>query len=260
MSNEKRKTEKKFALDDLNQMPGGFFIYKADWDKEEIIYANKVMLDIFECNTLDEFKILTNNSFSGIVHPDDYVAVKKNIRTQIEASEDHFDQVNYRIITKTGKIKYIEDYGKYYESKEYGPLFYVFISNAQIKIDTLTGLPRRRHFLQLAKKFEEESCADQKVCAIAELNLIGLKNFNSKYGLDEGDILLRQFAGLIIKNFGSQHSARFSDDNFYVIGLKNEMNTKLKNIVEELKELNNGRTVPVRIGVCECDNILSIFC
>ena len=45
-----------------DKMPGGFFIYRAD-EKEELLYVNDVMLEIFGCETLDEFKILTGNTF-----------------------------------------------------------------------------------------------------------------------------------------------------------------------------------------------------
>ena len=39
----------------MDQMPGGFFIYHAD-ENEQIIYANKAMLRIFNCDTMDEFR------------------------------------------------------------------------------------------------------------------------------------------------------------------------------------------------------------
>ncbi len=36
-------------------MPGGFFIYKATGN-EELLYANKAVFKIFGCETLEEFK------------------------------------------------------------------------------------------------------------------------------------------------------------------------------------------------------------
>ena len=58
----------------MDEMPGGFFIYQAK-DNEEIIYANKALLRIFGCDTMEEFRTLTGNSFKGIVHPDDWEEV-----------------------------------------------------------------------------------------------------------------------------------------------------------------------------------------
>ena len=54
----------------MDEMPGGFFIYRADGD-EEILYANQALLRIFGCGTMQEFREMTGNSFRGIVHPDD---------------------------------------------------------------------------------------------------------------------------------------------------------------------------------------------
>ena len=66
---------------------------------------NEMLLDIFECKTLDEFLELTKGSFAGIVHPEDYQEVSRSIAKQISENESNLDFVKYRIITKTGKIK-----------------------------------------------------------------------------------------------------------------------------------------------------------
>ena len=40
----------------IDAIPGGFLIYHADGN-EEIIYANKALLRIYGCSTLDEFQV-----------------------------------------------------------------------------------------------------------------------------------------------------------------------------------------------------------
>ncbi len=40
------------------QIPGGFFIYRAD-DSMEMLYVNSAVLRIFDCRNLEEFKTLT---------------------------------------------------------------------------------------------------------------------------------------------------------------------------------------------------------
>ena len=47
-------------------MPGGFFIYRAA-EPEELIYANKAVLGIYGCGSLEEFKDLTGYTFRGMV-------------------------------------------------------------------------------------------------------------------------------------------------------------------------------------------------
>lgn len=110
----------------LSMMPGGFFIY-ADNEDEKILSVNEMLLDIFECETVEEFTELTSGSFAGIVHPEDYEEVRKSIYEQISQNEKKMDYVRYRIITKSGKEKYVRDYGHLVHSDSDVDLFYVFI-------------------------------------------------------------------------------------------------------------------------------------
>ena len=105
------------------EMPGGFFIYRADRG-EEILYANKAMLRIFECDTLEEFLTLTGGSFQGIVHPEDLDEVENSIEEQIRLSRYDLDYVEYRVVTKSGKVRWIDDYGHFIHSEKYGDIFY----------------------------------------------------------------------------------------------------------------------------------------
>ena len=109
-------------------MPGGFFIYKAE-EPEELLYANHAVIDIFGCKDLDEFKELTGNTFKGMLHPDDYRQISDSIVKQISENEGKYDYVEYRIIRKDGEIRYVDDYGHYTETEEYGGIYYVFISD-----------------------------------------------------------------------------------------------------------------------------------
>ncbi len=115
-----------------DEMPGGFFIYRAD-ESEEIIYANKAMLRIFNCGTMEEFLAHTGSSFKGIVHPDDLDAVERSIRQQIAVSKYDLDYVEYRIIQKGGQIRWIEDYGHFIRNDSGEGVYYVFAADATEK-------------------------------------------------------------------------------------------------------------------------------
>lgn len=123
-------TQKEIVLPKLEQLmdnlPGGFFVYRAD-DSEEILYVNDVALDIFGCGDIDEFKELTGYTFKGMVHPDDLEAVENSITNQIAESDKKLDYVEYRIIRKDGSIRWVDDYGRFVNTKEYGDIYCVFI-------------------------------------------------------------------------------------------------------------------------------------
>lgn len=117
----------------IDKIPGGFLIYRADGD-EEIVYANKALLDIFKCNSFKEFMQLTGGTFRGVVHPDDISSVEKQIKEQIGDDRNGMDYVEYRIIRKDGIVRWVEDYGHYIPSDDLGDFFYVFITDASEKI------------------------------------------------------------------------------------------------------------------------------
>ena len=123
----------KFTMPVIWQMssviPGGFFIYHED-EKRELIYANNKVLDIYGCKTLDEFKELTGYTFQGMVHPDDFESIQTTIDSQIDDEKgDSTDHVEYRIIRKDGEVRWVDDYGHYSYSPEFGDVYYVFISD-----------------------------------------------------------------------------------------------------------------------------------
>ncbi|MBQ4231753.1 MAG: PAS domain-containing protein, partial [Lachnospiraceae bacterium] len=81
---------KKFELNDQTMtfieelgrhMPGGFLIYKAEGN-EEVIYVNDATIRLFGCDSLEEFRKHTGNTFKGMLHPDDYAAVTDSVNDQ----------------------------------------------------------------------------------------------------------------------------------------------------------------------------------
>ena len=109
-------------------MPGGFYIYKAEGD-EEIIYINDAAISLFGCSDYDEFKAHTGNTFKGMLHPEDYEKVTSSVNDQIRANNTNIDHVEYRIIRKDGAVRWIDDYGHYTETDNYGGIYYVFIAD-----------------------------------------------------------------------------------------------------------------------------------
>jgi PAS domain-containing protein len=123
----------KYTMPIIRQMaeviPGGFFIYRED-DKRELIYYNRQVLEIFGCETGMEFRTLTGGTFEGMVYKDDFKRIQASIDDQINAEEGKgMDHVIYRIIRKDGSIRWIDDYGHFSHSEDFGDIYYVFIND-----------------------------------------------------------------------------------------------------------------------------------
>ena len=114
-------------------MPGGFFIYQAE-EPEKLIYVNRAVLDIYGCTDMEEFRYFTGFTFKGMVHPDDYLRIADSIVQQIGTNKDRMDYAVYRIIRKDGEVRWVDDYGHFTETKTYGGVYVVFISDITEKV------------------------------------------------------------------------------------------------------------------------------
>lgn len=132
----------------MDEMPGGFLIYRADGG-EELIYANRELLRIFQCDSMEELRALTGDSFQGLVYPEDLDMVEKSIREQIAGSQYDLDDVEYRIRRKDGAVRFVEDYGHFVHSKAVGDFFYVFLRDATDK-ENQRRLERERMMADMA--------------------------------------------------------------------------------------------------------------
>ncbi len=133
---ETQNSKKQLIAEALSNMSDGFFIYRAV-DDEKVLYANPRVLQIYGCETIQEFRKLVNHSFRGMVHPDDLERVEWQIHDQLTYSRNNMDYIQYRIIRKDGEVRWIDDCG-HLENATIGAgggLFYVFISDIT---DTLT--------------------------------------------------------------------------------------------------------------------------
>lgn len=115
--------------------------------------------------------------------------------------------------------------------------------------DNLTGLPSMSYFFDLAEAGRDRVRENGGTPVLMYVDFSGMKFFNTKYGFLEGDKLLRAFAKILADAFGNEHSCRISSDHFAVQTEKTGLEDKLKKLLIECRELNEGKNLPVHIGV-----------
>lgn len=139
---EEEARRRKHLAESMANMSDGFFVYRATGE-EEILYANPKVLQIYGCDSIEEFMKFVNFSFKGMVHKDDLNRVECEIQEQIQASENNMDYIKYRIVRKDGEIRWIDDCGHLEEAGNGGDgqLFYVFISDVT---DTISSQEKEK--------------------------------------------------------------------------------------------------------------------
>ena len=151
------------------QMPGGFFIYRAD-ETTELLYLNHAVCDIYGCDNMAEFRELTGNSFRGMVHSEDYERIQNAIDDQIadQSNVNSLDHVIYRIIRKDGVIRWVDDYGHFATLPEFGDVYYVFIEDIT---GTMIADQERRKNLTLEQALKEaENANNAKMAFLSNMS------------------------------------------------------------------------------------------
>ena len=217
-------------------LPGGFFIYEADGD-EKVLFAETNVVRLYGCETFEEFCEFVGGSFKGMVHPDDLHKIENQIQAQTIFSEKRHDYVRYRIITKSGETKYIEDFGHLLHWKNGKSFYYVFIvdvdrneffnrnrnSFAEAEIlsanhdtDPLTGLFNMSFFYHKIQTLLNSPQGRRQDFTFVHIDIANFKLYNERHGFKLGDELLCELAKVIREVFAGATSARFSDDHFFV--------------------------------------------
>ena len=203
-------------------LPGGFFVYRAT-GAEELCFADRNVLDLYGCRTMEEFREYTGNSFRGMVFPEDLERVENEIYAQTFKCGERHDYVQYRIRTKQGGIKYVEDFGHLVYDSHGDNFFYVFIGDVEEseyrKMDksgweaarvgfrhaenrnALTGLMYEKPFYAAC----ERNLANVKInWLLFAIDLQHFKLFNEWYGRALGDHVLRDI-GQALSGIAESH-------------------------------------------------------
>lgn len=151
-----------------DEMPGGFFIYRNS--DGQILYVNRAVLQIFGCETEEEFRALTGGTFQGMIHPEDAEDVEDSIREQIAQNSFDLDYVEYRIVRKDGSVCWVEDFGHFIQTENLGGVFYVFL--ADITERYRRRVAERAAILEekLQKERELQEQADQTLDFLEQMN------------------------------------------------------------------------------------------
>ncbi len=116
--------------------------------------------------------------------------------------------------------------------------------------DFLTGLPDMTHFFELAESERDSIRRSGDRPALLFIDLSGMKYYNRRYGFDEGNALLRAFARLLAIYFGNENCSRFGQDYFAALTPAEGLDRALGQLFRDCRELNGGKSLSVRVGVC----------
>lgn len=95
-----------FALQDVSKnLPGAFLIYIADPENDNILFANRELIEFAGCRDFDDFLDYTDHRFRNLIHPDERDSVETSIWKQIYAkTSGNNDYVRFHFAKKMEHI------------------------------------------------------------------------------------------------------------------------------------------------------------
>ncbi|SDB59186.1 bifunctional diguanylate cyclase/phosphodiesterase [Butyrivibrio sp. INlla16] len=250
-------------------VPAGFFIYNAE-DSGKIVFADENIVKLYECDSLDDFMNLTGGCFSGMVYSEDYGATQGAISKQTVFGAMRHDYVRYRIQTKSGKLRYVEDFGHLVHAEGGVSYYYVYIvdidqneyynnnknsyAESQVlemnqEMDSLTGMWNQAHFYQVVQEKMTDMEIRRQGITVIYFDLNHFKLFNEKYGFQKGDELLYDIARLLWHSFLERMVARFSEDHFVVCTFSRDVESTVLKIHDDVAKLVPGAKLEIKAGI-----------
>ena len=125
------------ALNYMEYVPGGVILLEAMTG--DILYVNGRALEIFDCDSVDDFRCLAGNKLEGAVLPEDYATVDEKLETLFRSGSALPTQTTYRIKTKKGTVKRIYHVGRFFRDTPYGRILSVFVSEDDMALKNYFG-------------------------------------------------------------------------------------------------------------------------
>ena len=125
--------------------------------------------------------------------------------------------------------------------------------------DSLTGLPNMEYGRVCGENFADDIRNKGGLPAIVYFDIVGMKLYNSANGFDRGNEFLIHFAACLKKRFQENLICRFSNDHFAVIADMRNIEDKLNQIRNHVKESISKISMDVNIGICRIDEYDSIL-
>lgn len=115
--------------------------------------------------------------------------------------------------------------------------------------DYLTGLPGMTYFFELAELGKEAMLKQGEKPVLLYMDFSGMKYYNQKNSFAEGNKLLKAFGRTLAGTFGNESCCHISGDHFAAFTREAGLEDALRGLFAECENLNNGNSLPVRVGI-----------
>lgn len=254
-----------------------FAVYQFLEKRVYTLVLSKGFLELFGLDSYEDAVDLMDNNMYRDAHPDDVSRIA-DAAVRFAETDESYDviyrnrnpkQSDYRVLHAIGKhfltengnclaVVWYTDESTYLPQDEMLPADISGLMSQALNMekirrdnyyDMLTGLPNMWYFFELAQAGRERMEEHGEQPAFLFFDLSGMKGYNRKFGYKGGNQLILAVSRLLIKFFSADNCGRFGADHFAVYTNNYRLEQRLAQLFKENETLNNGRSLPLRVGV-----------
>ena len=269
----------------MENSPVPFAVYQFINKRVITIILSQGFIDLFGYEDMkkeDVYALMDNNMYRD-THPDDMASLG-DAAYRFATDGGAYDVI-YRS-KKHGEYRIIHSYGRHIHKEDGTRLAFVWYTDqgayvddgknekdrlinlfknqlaersviAQTSHDYLTGLPSMTYFFELAESGCKRIRESGKNPVILFTDFNGMKVYNQKYGMEEGDKVLKEFTDKLVGIFTHENCSRFSADHFCIYTDLNKGLSAAEQLVSSNAGIDIEKKLSIRIGmyVYEDENI-----
>lgn len=237
-----------------DELPVGIILVSHD-QQERIIYHNKAMLQVLQCENDEDFSKCTNDHFKGLYHDDGIVSIQDLVYSSAHLnSELVFTMFETR--TFLGHIRRLECVVR--KGDEVGHDYWLIVMvNASDRNEQL-GLSQKIAKVMSADDFYKaalRTASEDKKQGIfgihvpLYLNLTNFRHYNELFGYEKGNRLLDEIAYIILEEMPDAIVTHSSADNFLMLANRKDLTSHIEKICHRVNDYIDESDIVLKVGI-----------
>ena len=245
-----------------DDLPVGILFISKD-DEERILYYNKQMLEIMQCESDEDFHRVSEDCFSGLYHDEGKESIHHIIRSRHHHTDSSNIFISFMTQTVLGHMRRLECVLNR-ENERTGNYWVLSVisssdRNDQMAFSKVSELMTVSEFYQAALKMADKAKKEGKFETNVPLyfNLTNFHRYNEIYGTDKGDRLLNEVAYIIIEEMPEAIIAHHSADNFIALASRERLVERIENICHRVNEYIGESDIVMKVGLRPYEEVVS---
>ncbi|MDY6267508.1 MAG: EAL domain-containing protein [Selenomonadaceae bacterium] len=232
-------------------LPTAICFFRAD-GSEELIFANRAALALYQCEDRVTFHKHTGGHFRGLMLEDDYRPLESFTRQG--SGREHYLTFQYR--SHAQHVLRAEGYVQAIVHPDYGAFYCVTLSDASQRNDSLesdqvTRLMGMHAFFRRVAQEAKFRVADGTFCDYCPVyfNITNFRLYNTTHGIQRGDACLRHVAKVLRSAFPGMLLAHLAADNFAVFADAHDAQERIEYASQQVALFVNNPNIELKAGI-----------